>query len=143
MKTLFLIIFVSSISYATAQDIAKSEVPSQVSSALTSKFAKAKDIEWEMEGDLFKADFEVNSRDHELWIDRSGSIRRHREELSRRDLPQVITEKVKTEFQEYRIDDAHKVEDNGKILYHIDLDGPDEDREVWFAEDGTIEQGLE
>lgn len=143
MKTLFLIIFVSSISYATAQDIAKSEVPSQVSSALTSKFAKAKDIEWEMEGDLFKADFEVNSRDHELWIDRSGSIRRHREELSRRDLPQVISEKVKTEFQEYRIDDAHKVEDNGRILYHIDLDGPGEDREVWFAEDGTIEQGLE
>ncbi|HEY8510432.1 MAG TPA: PepSY-like domain-containing protein [Cyclobacteriaceae bacterium] len=143
MKTLILIIFVGGISYATAQDVAKSDVPTEVSAALKSKFAKAKDIEWEMEGDLYKADFEVGSRDHELWIDRSGSIRRHREELSRRDLPQVISEKVKTEFQEYRIDDAHKVEDNGRILYHIDLDGPGEDREVWFAEDGTIEQGLE
>jgi hypothetical protein len=34
MKTLILIIFVGSISYATAQDIAKSDVPTEVSAAL-------------------------------------------------------------------------------------------------------------
>ncbi|MDV3308337.1 MAG: PepSY-like domain-containing protein [Cyclobacteriaceae bacterium] len=143
MKTLFLILFVGSITYAMAQDVPKSQVPAEVSNAFASKFAKAKDVEWEMEGDLYKVDFEVGSRDHEAWIDKSGTIRKHREELSNRDLPQVISEKVKTEFQEYRIDDAHKVEADGKTLYHIDLDGPGEDREVWFAEDGTIEQGIE
>lgn len=143
MKTLILIIFVGGISCAIAQDVPQSQVPPEVSNAFKSKFTKAKDVDWEMEGDLYKVDFEVGSRDHELWIDKSGTIRKHREELSNRSLPQVIAEKVKTEFQEYRIDDAYKVEADGKILYHIDLDGPEEDREVWFSEYGTVEQGPE
>ena len=75
MKTLFLILFVGSITYAMAQDVPKSQVPAEVSNAFASKFAKAKDVEWEMEGDLYKVDFEVGSRDHEAWIDKSGTIR--------------------------------------------------------------------
>lgn len=144
MKTLFAMILVAGISYATtAQDLPQAEIPSAVSSAVKSKFDKAKGVEWEMEGDLYKADFEVGSRDHNLWIDKDGNIRRHQEELTSRSLPQNISEKIKSEFQEYRIDDAHKVEADGRTLYHVDLEGQGEDQEVWFAEDGTIEQGLE
>lgn len=144
MKSLIAIIFMAGFSFAVvAQDVPQSEVPAEVVNAFQSKFSKATDVDWEMEGDLYKVDFEIGSRDHDLWIDKSGNIRKHREELSKGDLPQAITQKIKSEFKEYRIDDADKVEADGKTLYLVDLDGREEDREVWFTADGTIQEGLE
>lgn len=126
-------------STVSAQDIPQSQVPSVVVNAFQSKFPNADDVDWEKEGKLFKVDFEIGSRDHDLWIDNSGNIKKHKEELNKSDLPAAVAEKIKNEFKEYSIDDVDKIEADGKVSYLVELDGKDGDRDVSFSEDGTVQ----
>lgn len=143
MKSLIFAILLAGFSSATiAQDIPQSEVPSLVLNTFQMKFPKATDVEWEREGDLFKVDFEIGSRDHDLWLDANGNIKKHKEELAKADLPKAVSRKIKNEFKEYSIDDVHKIETDGKVFFLVDLDGRGNDREVLFAADGTVQEGM-
>ena len=143
MKSLIFAAFVAGLSPAvTAQDITQEQVPSLVLNAFQSKFSNATDVEWEKKGDLFKVDFEVGSADHDLWIDKTGSITRHKEEFSKTDLPEAVNQKIKTEFSGYRIDGVDKIETDGKVFFEVELDGKSDDRDVLFASDGSIQQKI-
>lgn len=126
------------VSVAAAQDISKKDVPSVVLNAVQSRYPHATDLEWEKRGDLYKAEFEVNNRDHELWIDSNGNIQTHREEISKSALPAVVSESIKANFEGYKIDDVDKIEKDGKVFYRVELDGRAGDRNVLFAADGSV-----
>lgn len=128
---------------ASAQDIRQSEVPSLVLNAFQSKFSNPTDIEWEKQGDLFKVEFEIGNKDHDLWLDQNGNIKKHKEEITRADLPEVIKQKLNSDFKSYRIDDVDKIETNGKIYFVVDLDSNAGDREVIFLADGSIQQRID
>jgi hypothetical protein len=136
--TIFALCMTALTTMAAAQDIPQSQVPSVVLNAFQSKYSNATDVEWEMEGDLYKVEFEIGRYDHDLWIDKNGVIKRHKEEISKSDLPAAITDKIRTQYSEYRIDDVEKIEIDGKVTYKVELDGKGGDRDVFFAPDGTI-----
>jgi len=143
MKTLTLIIMATGFSIAVSgQDIPQSQVPSPVLNALQSKFSNAKDLEWEMSGDLYKAEFEIGRNDHDVWIDKSGNIVKHREDFPKAELPAAIRQKIETEFKDYTIDDVDKIETDGKVFYEVDLDSRSGDRDVLFTSDGNIQEGI-
>jgi hypothetical protein len=140
MKHFILVVLAAALSgAATAQDIPQSEVPSLVLNAFQSKFSNATDIEWEREGELFKVDFEVGNRDHDLWIDKSGTIKKHKEEIAKADLPASVAQKIKTDFKEYTVDDVDRIETDGKVFFYVDLDSRSGDKEVTFTADGTVQ----
>lgn len=140
MKTIIFAICMAGASVvATAQDISQSEVPSVVLNAFQSKFPKAVDVEWELKGDLYKVEFEIGRYDHDLWIDKNGNVKKHKEEISKSDLPAAIAEKIQTDYKEYRIDDVERIESEGKVTYKVELDGKRGDLEVYFAADGTVQ----
>lgn len=138
-KLIFAICLAGASTVAVAQDIRQSEVPSVVLNAFQSKFSNATDVEWEMKGDLYKVEFEIGKFDHDLWIDKNGKVVKHKEELSKSDLPAAINDKIKTEYKDYRVDDVYKIESDGKVTYEVDLDGNRGDREITFAPDGTVQ----
>lgn len=139
MKTVMLAILGAAISTATvAQDIPQSEVPSLVLNAFQSKYAKVTDLEWEKKGDLYKAEFEIGKRDHDVWIDANGQVTKHKEDFPKSELPAAIRQKIESEFKDFTIDDVDKIEEGGKVSYLVDLDGKTGDRDVFFNEDGTI-----
>lgn len=141
MKTLFVVLLlVAGQTLVNAQDIPQSEVPSVVLNAFQQKFSGAEDIEWENKGGLYKAEFEVGSRDHEVSIDKTGKIIRHKEDFPKKQLPQAIQQQLATEFKAYKLDDADRIEIDGKIFYEVDLDGASGDREVLFTEDGKVQE---
>ena len=121
-----------------AQEISHSEVPSIVSNALKSKFPKTSDLEWELRNDVYKAEFEIGNIEHDVWIDKSGKITEHKEEIQKADLPQSITDKLTSEFTNYNIDDVSRIEKNGTVAYEIDLDGAGDDRTVTYNADGQV-----
>jgi uncharacterized membrane protein YkoI len=138
MKTL--IIFLVSLSAGTvhAQEISHAEVPSVVSNALKAKFPKATDLEWELRGDVYKADFEIGSIEHDVWIDKSGKINEHKEDIKTSELPQSIAENLTREFASYQVDDVCRIEKNGTVAYEIDLDGKGDDRTVTYSSEGIV-----
>lgn len=138
-KLIFAICLAGASTVAVAQDIRQSEVPSVVLNAFQSKFSNAADVEWEMKGDLYKVEFEIGKFDHYLWIDKNGKVVKHKEELSKSDLPPAINDKIKAEYKDYRVDDVYKIESDGKVTYEVELDGNRGDREITFAPDGTVQ----
>lgn len=125
---------------ANAQDLRQSEVPSLVLSALQSKFPNAEKVDWEKKGDLYKAEFDISRRDHDVWIDAKGNIVKHKEELTVADLPEAVSNKIKSDYKDYKIDDVDKVEANGRTVYVVELDGRTGDIEVTFSPDGKVVQ---
>ena len=143
MKSLIFAMYVAGLSPAVvAQDIPQEQVPSLVLNAFQTKFSNATDVEWEKKGDLFKVEFEIGSIDHDLWIDKTGNITKHKEEFPKTNLPKAISQKITTEFNGYRIYGVDKIESDGKIFYEVELDGKSDDRDVLFASDGSIQQGV-
>lgn len=127
-------------SIATAQDIPQSQIPSVVLNAFQSKFQNTKDLEWEVKGELYKAEFEIGSRKHEVWINKSGAITRHKEDFPKSQLPEAIRAKLAKDFKDYKVDDADKIEADGKIFYQVDLDSPQGKRKLLFTADGQLQE---
>jgi uncharacterized membrane protein YkoI len=143
MKTLVVLFCVTSLALgAEAQDLQQSEVPSVVLNAFQQKFANAANVEWEAKGELYKAEFKVGSRGHDAWIDKSGKITKHKEDFPKKELPQSIQEQISTEFKSYKLDDADKIEMDGKIFYEVELDGSADDRKVLFTADGKVQENV-
>lgn|SRR5690606_19414467 len=122
-----------------AQDIAQSEVPAVVMKSFNEKFPKASDVEWERRGDIYEVDFDMGLfADHDALFDASGNITRHKEEISKRDLPKAVSDAISAQYPEFRIDDVDKITESGKVSYKVELEKGQEDRKVYFSEDGTI-----
>ena len=87
MKAILVFMFVAGLTlYVRAQDISEPQVPAAVLSAFKGKFADVKNAEWEMKGDLYKAEFKVGSRGHDVWIDKNGTITKHKEDFPKKEL---------------------------------------------------------
>lgn len=142
MKTYIIYLFAlmmiaTSASYA--QDIPQSEVPEAVLKSFNEAFPKASDVEWEREGEHFEVDFDVSFfKDHEAWFNSSGNLIRHKEEISKGDLPEVVVAAISSQYAEYRIDDVDKITENGKATYIVELEKGSEDRKVTFSEEGKV-----
>lgn len=146
MKTLITTIFIlSAIVAVRAQDIPQSQVPSVVVNALQSKFAAAKDVGWKLKGDEYKGEFKIGTRGHDVWIDKSGVIRKYKEDFPKSELPAPIKQQIEKEFSAYKIDDVDKVDTAGKITYLVDLDAAagDTDKKVTFTPDGKVQKTKE
>lgn len=123
MKTLILTLgALTTFSLVNAQDIAQAQVPSVILNAFTSQFADATDVEWEMSGTLYNVDFEIGwGVDHEVWFDAEGQVVKHKEEISRKELPEAVVNRIKTDFDGLTIDDLKRITNRGEVVYEMEL----------------------
>ncbi|AFM04328.1 Protein of unknown function (DUF2874) [Bernardetia litoralis DSM 6794] len=127
-----------------AQDIPQSQVPSLVINNFQMAFPKVYDIEWEMDGNLYKVEFEKGlfSKDYDIWYDQTGKIIRQKEDISNSDLPQAITSTIKSQFGGYRIDEAQKNTEGQTITYKVELENFSQEWKVIFDANGKIIQKI-
>ena len=72
--------------------------------------------------DFYKVDFETGwNVDHEIWYNAEGKMVKHKEDISKIELPKTVTDRIKTDFNGYTIDDLKRITDNGKIVYKMEL----------------------
>ncbi|MGO3708159.1 PepSY-like domain-containing protein [Mesonia hippocampi] len=122
-----------------AQDIPSSQVPSVIVNNFKKEFPKANDIEWEMQGDLYNVDFEIGwFTDYEAWFTASGKLIKQTQEISKSDIPKAVANAIKTQYKEYRIEDAKKIIENGVETYKIELEKWDEDFDVIYSKSGNL-----
>ena len=122
-KTFFTLLFFFAFGFANAQDISQSEVPSIVLNNFLPEFPKATDIEWKMDGNLYRADFEMRwNKDYDVWYDGTGEKVKQRIEIEKRELPPSIVSKVSTDFKGYRIEGAERMTKGKKVYYELEMD---------------------
>jgi len=139
MKTILTSLFIVLImKAATGQKISEAQVPPVVLNAFQSQFPDIKETEWEVKDEVYKVQIEFQSREHDLWIDKNGTIKKHKQDFPKKELPQAIVSYVNQHFKEYKIDDADKIIIEGKVFYEVDIEKKPEDRRLLFSEDGEL-----
>lgn len=125
---------------AMAQDLNKSQVPSVIVNNFQKSFPKAYDVEWELDGENYKAEFETGllGADHDVWYNKTGAQLRHKEEISKSDLPRKVLAKINADFGSYRVDDVKKITESGKATYTLELKSLGEEWKVAFDKEGTV-----
>ena len=140
-KSLFFIaIMLFSMSTTFAQKIHKNDVPSLVMNNFHQQFSRVNDVEWKMDQNVYKVEFEVGIRnyDHTVWYSRDGEMLSHKAEISKRDLPQSITNVLNTDFKGYRVDDVKMISKGNDITYTMELKRFDEEWKVSFSPNGRV-----
>lgn len=139
MKQRFLLavcLLFSSLAYA--QDIPVSSVPAPVLNSFTKAFPKAVKVEWEMKGDLYNAEFDVDRRDHEVWLNNTGAIVKHKQEIKSRELPATVSASLKKSYKGYWIDDVDKYEVGKQFFYKIELKTLTKEQNIVVDGKGTV-----
>ena len=121
-----------------AQDIASADVPSVVLNSFNSAFPKSTKVEWELKGENYNAEFDINWRDHEVWISRTGAIIKHKKELKPSELPAKVASQIKLNYAGYRIDDVDRYELNKKFYYKVELKKQQEERKIIYDQQGKV-----
>jgi len=125
---------------ASAQDIPQSQVPAVVINSFQQKFPKATDIDWELKGDQYEVEFETGllGTDHEAWFQSDGKLIKHKEEISKTDLPQKVTVKIKKDFPGYRIDDVKKITEGQKVAYTLEVKNKADEWKIAIDAQGNV-----
>lgn len=137
MSTLALSLFVTN---TFAQDIPQSKVPSLVVNNFQQLFPKAFDVEWKLDGEMYKVEFETGllNSDHDAWYNNVGKLVKHKEEISKNDLPQKVLIKINLDYSGYTIDDVEKITEGENTIYTLELKKNKEEWKLAFAPDGTV-----
>ncbi|EDM36755.1 hypothetical protein PBAL39_17814 [Pedobacter sp. BAL39] len=121
---------------AYAQNLKAKNVPSIVINSMNKAFPKAEKVEWEMENGLFNAEFEINRREHELWINNRGAIVKHKQDLRTDQLPEVVRNGAKKYFAGYRVDEVEKIELAQRFYYKLCLKTFTDEEHAVFDQEG-------
>ena len=139
-KLSVILLFMSAGCVSFAQDIAQQNVPSVVVNAFQQKFPNQTAVEWELKKGLYEAEFEIKSLDHSVYIDSTGKIVKHKQEIPVSELPAAVTASIQKNFSGYKVDDVKKIEAGSKVTYKVDVEKGTEERKVTFGADGKIEE---
>jgi len=122
----------------SAQDLSLNDVPSSLKNSFEKAYPDARDQEWEMEGDLYKVEFEIGRNDHDIWYNKDGSTYKMESELQAADLPQAVQNTLKKSYSEYKTDDITKIEQNNKTTYKIELEQNTGDKILLLSSSGEV-----
>ena len=123
-KIPYLIALVVSFSFISCEnDITTSQVPSIVENTFKSKFAQAKNVEWEFANDTYEVSFEVENIDHDALLDSSGNLLKYKHRIDGTAVPKEIRAFLAKEHPKGKWVDAEYVVDGNSKYFQIELDG--------------------
>ncbi|MDF4201392.1 PepSY-like domain-containing protein [Maribacter sp. SA7] len=122
-----------------AQDINPNYVPTNLRESFELHYPKASNVEWELDGQSYKVEFDNNRLEHEIWYAMDGKATRAEHEITAADLPQAITSIIASNYAGYKVDSVEKTTVNGSTTYDVELDkGWNDEMDVVFNESGKV-----
>ena len=122
MKALTLALAFSTVSFfAIAQEIKETEVPSVVMNSFKGQFSDAQKPEWEKLNDKYEVEFEQGTAERGAVLDASGKVLMLKQEIENNEVPAAVVNTIKQNYGGYDLDEAEKIEYNGKTYYEVEL----------------------
>ena len=107
-------------------DIAKA--PKKVEKAFQKMYPGAKDIEWELKRDIYAADFKIDGKDVEAYVNAEGTWLRSKEDVSASSVPAAVKKAVKEAYPDFKIEDYDLVKDaRGNEFYSVEIEKESKD----------------
>lgn len=121
---------------ACASTIDQQEIPSVVINAVMTKYPDARDLDWEVKNGIYEVEFDLGKDDYEVWINAEGTILKIEQEIANAQIPAAVLSKVKSDYKEFKVDDAKRIEIGKAVYYEIELDGTFGDQTVVYSASG-------
>lgn len=115
-----------------AQGLNSSDIPSNLKEAFNKEYTKTTDVEWEKEMDNYKVEFELNRKEHEVWYSPSGNVLKMEQEIAEAQLPQVIHDAIKSQYDGCRMDDVDMIWENNTTTYEVELEKGQNEKHITF-----------
>ena len=145
MKTLritTLAIFATAAIYA--QDLNQNEVPTNLLNAFQKTYSNASDVEWELDSETYKVEFDLNDLEQEIWYTKDGIIVKREMEITEKDLPSAVLSAIKSKYVGYKIDSIELIEMDNKKTYEVELEkGWTQELKVVFDVNGDVLSSVE
>ncbi|MCC9137145.1 PepSY-like domain-containing protein [Pontibacter silvestris] len=142
MRLLFILSFFMFSCNDDDNDVAPNSVPEAVTNALATAFPDATDVEWEMSGENYEADFDVNTVDYKALLTADGSMLMYKHDIAQANLPEAVRTSISQNYNSLQVDDTELLSLSGTTYYQIDFDQEGQDTKVVFTEDGQVQEQL-
>ncbi|WP_300664973.1 PepSY-like domain-containing protein [Fluviicola sp.] len=117
--------------------IDQQEIPSVVINAVMTKYPDAKELDWEVKGGIYEAEFDLGKDDYEVWVNAEGTILKVEQEIKIAAIPSVVLNKVKADYKDGRLDEAKRIEIGKNVYYEIEVDLALGDQKVVYSAAGV------
>ncbi|SIQ02040.1 PepSY-like domain-containing protein [Maribacter ulvicola] len=122
-----------------AQDIDPKNVPEKLKQHFEQNYPQANDVEWEMDGQSYKVEFDHNKQEHEIWYTADGNTTKTELEITEAELPSAITSVIASNYDGYKVDSVEKTTVNGTSTYDVELEkGWNNEKDIVFDENGKV-----
>lgn len=137
-KLIFLIILLTAGSnFAYSQNLPEEQVPSPVKDKLYAKF-KATDVTWEMEDDIYEAEYLENGMEKSIHINSSGEVILVETQIDPVTMPLTIHNYINEVYQGAVINEAEFIEAKDANFYGVELTYNGNTFELIFDETGNF-----
>ena len=122
-------------------DLNPNGIPNVVIATFKSLYPTAQRVEWEREGHLYKAEFDLNGSEYDVFFLSDGTWVRSVIELNLRttNLPQAVQQYLATNYAGWTIDDADLIQTPGDEYYKLELEKRgQQDVKLYIRADGSI-----
>jgi uncharacterized protein YjiK/uncharacterized membrane protein YkoI len=116
----------------------RTDLPDAVKVRFTETYPTAAKIDWDVEQDNYEAEFEVSGRERTALFSAEGTLLRYTEEIEEQYLPDAALEEIRANFEQYKLDEVHRVQENKNTFYEVELEQNDQDRVLLFDSNGRL-----
>ena len=125
-KTIATMVLMLFATLSFAQKMQKKNVPASVKSSFQKKYPAVKEVNWDKEGEMYEASFDLNKTDNSVLLDAQGNILETEVEIDLNQLPQGILDYVKTHYAGKQAKEGAKITDaKGIVTYEVEIKGVD------------------
>ncbi|MDR2086034.1 MAG: PepSY-like domain-containing protein [Dysgonamonadaceae bacterium] len=112
--------------------------PVALQQKLQTDFPHARDIEWETDGHVYEAEFEVKFRDYEAYYDDKSNLLMVVREIYASELPLVVRNAAESKYPKYHFEDMDKIQRGSEVFYKIEMERGEIEIKLLVKSDGTI-----
>ncbi|MEJ8755397.1 SdiA-regulated domain-containing protein [Pontibacter sp. H259] len=114
------------------------KVPEAVKVQFADRYPTIKQADWDHEEGNFEAEFKVSGLERTALFTPGGKLISYTEEIDHRHLPKFILEQVQAKYANYKIDEAHRIQQNGAANYVVELEDKMDEVKLRFDASGKL-----
>lgn len=145
LPLLFIVLAISSCGGKKENNDAKNDsIPEAVTQAFNKEYPTAKNVVWEIEGDVFEVEFTISGKELEASFDKTGKSLadddgENEVEINPADLSQGIKEDIESRYPGAKLLEADEITlEDGSNTYDVEIDHNGEVFEVMYDSDAKF-----
>ncbi|WP_243409449.1 SdiA-regulated domain-containing protein [Pontibacter virosus] len=105
-------------------------VPDAVKVKFVESYPTIKRVDWDRMDSLYEAEFEISGRERKALFLEDGTLLSYTEEIEQQYLPKSVVAKLQQEFNNYKIEEVHRVQENNMTSFVVELEKGT--RDIWL-----------